>query len=176
MGSGSVLLFKAITPRRLTAKDILGPIEDECQSISKDILLDFELTVATWKTKVKFIREVTIGYTWIIISVITENEIYGWVDQGTPAHLISPRSRRGPKKAASMLAFMAGGTPKTIPGRLVSGYGSPGTDLVFASEVHHPGTEPRKFSEMIAKDWQKKIASRAQKAIDRSVKESGYGV
>ncbi len=64
-------------------------------------------------------------------------KIYGYVDQGTPAHTISGN-----------LSFKTGYSPKTAPnpGRSTGGGGESSGPRVYAKTVNHPGIEARRFS------------------------------
>jgi hypothetical protein len=163
----SMIVTKPIKPTTLKKEAMVKAINDELQKTSKDILFDFEATAWNWKHKVKFTREVSIGPNSADILVGTDDEIYGYVDQGTKMHTIQP------KKKGGYLAFKVGGSPKTMPGVMVSGAGNPGTKQVFAKKVRNKITA-RRFSKTIQKEWDKKFKNRMEKAMNEAVKASGH--
>lgn len=119
---------------------------------------DFGVTVQTWAHGVSFQTEATeLGG-----KVFTTDEIYGYVNDGTPPHTITP-------KTASILRFAVGGSAKTAPKVIRSTAGSRGSQVVFARVVHHPGTEARQFDEVIWKKWDGQYAVLMQRAIDSAV-------
>jgi hypothetical protein len=86
-----------------------------------------------------------------------------WVNNGTKPHVIVPRR-------AARLVFKVGGfRAKTVPGAIRSRKGARGKNLVFAKVVHHPGTEARKFDEVIQKKWLVEFPKLVQMAIDSAV-------
>jgi hypothetical protein len=101
---------------------------------------EFRQTTRSWRHKPDF-RIVREGDGRQAVG--TDDEVYGYVDQGTPKHVIRPR--RG-----KFLRFQAGARAKTTPGSLSSGGGGGGT-TTFRRGVNHPGTKARGFSELIAK-------------------------
>lgn len=76
--------------------------------------------------------------------VVTDDEIFGYQDKGTPRHVIRPRSKR-------FLRF----SPK-------------GGGTVFAKKVNHPGTPAQRFSEraaaVVQKQFQRIMAEELRKA------------
>lgn len=161
--------------RNASDKDIgqynLAAIEAEltkfANEFANDMLLDFELTTAFWEHKVKFEKLIDVSGAKVEILIGTDDEIYGYVNNGTKPHKIKPKGKGYP------LAFMVGGSPKTTPGKAVSSKGTLGTLPVKAMEVDHPGTKAREFDKQIAKKFEKKFANTAQKALDRAIKRAG---
>ena len=108
-------------------------------------------TTATWKgTKPRF----------RVIEKVTPNELsvhvvpsgagaqkWNWLEEGTRAHIISPRNRSG------TLRFRTGGRPKTKIGKLKSGRGARGKNWASAKQVRHPGTKPRLWRQVV---WRKR--------------------
>ena len=120
--------------------------------------VDFGVTTQTWKSKPAFATQSNLegGKVW------TDDAIYGYVNNGTPPHVIRARGR--------VLVFQAGGQAKTIPGTIASGTGGAGkSGLVFVKSVNHPGTEARKFDEAIADKWRKEYPTTMQRAIDSAL-------
>jgi hypothetical protein len=149
---------------------MLAALGKESQAVADDILLDFELYTATWEHEVKFEEIVAVGPKTIEAFVGTDDEIFGYVDQGTRPHVIRPKN-------AKALHFFPGYVPKTQPGMEVSGKGGYSGDSqeVFSKGVNHPGTEPRHIVEDKQKEWQPKFLKRMQEAMKIAAKASGHG-
>jgi hypothetical protein len=155
-------------PKNLNVHNVYGEMQRELEKYNKDVLLDFHATTGTWKHQPKFQSDVSVLPDIVSVKVWTDDEIYGYVDKGTRPHIIRPR------KPGGRLFFKVGGTPKTQPGQDTAGPGSPGTKLVAASEVHHPGTKARNFTKEIRLHHQKDFYNRIDKAIRKWARESGH--
>lgn len=120
---------------------------------------DYKKTVATWTTKPDF--PVTIADTFIRVAPRGEGaKVFGYVDLGTKPHVIRPKAR-------TLLKFNPIHRAKTVPGQLTSRTGGSTGGPAFAKVVHHPGTEPRDFSEFIQHDWERKFKRLIDEAIER---------
>lgn len=124
------------------------------QAAARGVKADFDRTTESWTKPAVFVIEEHGDE----IEIATDNEIYGYVDAGTPPHIITA--------SGGVLAFGAGGSPKTRPRVIGSGRGSKGTQMVFTQVVHHPGTEARAFSETIYAKWDQTIGEILQSALD----------
>jgi hypothetical protein len=124
-------------------------LDDEAQLIKAD----FAKSTGGWSTAVTF----TVTSGSFSRKVGTTNRIYGFVNEGTPPHMIYPRGK--------FLFFNVPYTAKTRPGSLGSGGGGKGDTPVFAREVRHPGTKPRKFNELIADKARPRFYKRVKQAI-----------
>ena len=162
------VLWKAIKPQRFKSAEIRKAVEHEAKMIADEVYLDFLLTVSKWEKQPKFEKEVQVGPDEVAVLVGTDNEIYRFVSEGTRPHVITPK---GPWP----LRFKDTYTAKTLPGLITSRSGGASGGEVFAREVHHPGTEPRKFEETIGKKWQPKFKRRIVGALKRGAKASGHG-
>lgn len=152
--------FRPIVPRRLLTEPekLMDAVEDALDKAAADIKRDFESTVSSWDTVVRFMILSRKGER----EVATNNKIYKWVNDGTKKHVIRPKN-------AKMLVFMLGGAPKTKPGYVGSGPGRQGAALAFAMKVFHPGTKPRRFNKIIRNQWANKLPKLLQKAINDAV-------
>lgn len=163
------IVFKPIIPdKKYNTAAVRAAIDSEINAVANDMLLDYELTTATWKRDVKFVKDINVTRDKQEILVGTDDEIYGYVDEGTKPHKIRP------KKAGGTLAFPSEFAPKTQPGHMVASKGFSGGKTAFAKEVNHPGTKARKFTKNIQKKWQKLFEKRMDKAMRRAVKASGH--
>jgi hypothetical protein len=130
-------------------------IENALTAAALGVKADFGVTTQTWQHRPRF---VIIRKTGERI-VGTSDEVYGYVDHGTRAHVIRARSNKP-------LAFKTGYRAKTSPGKIGSSSGGASGSNVFARAVNHPGTKARKFSETIAKKWRKELPEIMQRSID----------
>lgn len=153
--------MKVLVPKSLVfnAPKLARAIENGLEGAAKDVQADLGVTVQTWQTKPVF----TVERKTAERIVSTDDEIYGWLDEGTPKHDIPP-------KPGGMLVFSTGGSPKTAVRVIGSRSGSRGTNIVHTRKiVHHPGTKPRLFAETIGKKWDKQLPVIMQRAIDSEV-------
>lgn len=158
----SSVRLKPIVARSSYAAMGKQAIEDSLRRTSRLVISDFESTVADWKEKPVFFvrvddRSITAG---------TDNQIYVYVNDGTPAHII--RARNAPN-----LIFRQGGfIPKTQVGRIRSRPGRAANGpMVSKKQVMHPGSEGRHFDRLIAErrqvtleqDFRQRLAIAARK-------------
>lgn len=165
--SSYAVVFKAINPSKFKNEAFVRAIEAELHRVANDMLLDYELTTATWKHEVKFVKELQVGPNEVAALVGTDDEIYRYVDLGTKRHKIFPRR-------AKALAFRSIFVPKTTPGSMVAAKGFVGGDTVYRKYVNHPGTKARKFTQTIQREWRKKFKRRMETALKNAVTVSGH--
>jgi hypothetical protein len=133
-------------------------IENALSAAALGAKADFGVTTQTWQHRPRFTIVRKTGER--IVS--TNDEVYGYVDHGTRAHVIRARGNKP-------LSFKTGYRAKTSPGRIASSSGSASGSNVFARAVNHPGTKARKFSETIARKWRKELPEIMQRSIDAEV-------
>lgn len=139
-------------------------IKDALTKLGKDVVKTFEGTTSTWNTKVKFDLKVTVNNNEASIEVSTDNEIYGYVNEGTKPHIIRP-------KRARRLAFQTGYRAKTRPKSITSGPGGASGPYAYANIVHHPGTKAREFTKYVTIRYVDILPMVIQDAINRAAKE-----
>lgn len=139
------------------------------QSALEGIYADYLEGVKGWKTKVVFSKSLEVNTYGIRIVVDTDNEIYGFVHEGTSPHLIRP-------KRAKRLRFKSGYKAKTQPGNIMSGPGGSFGPIVTANIVRHPGNKGRFFSKPIFKKWRPYIIRQLGRATKKAIKRTGHGV
>ena len=149
--------LKPIIPKTMGAKFKSAPeaVTKGMDDAADAVVKDFQKTTQGWQHSVTF----TITKQGADRTITTDDEIWGYVDEGTPRHVITA-------KRARVLRFATGGTPKTQPGRITSGGGSKGGAVVFRPRVNHPGTKARLFSQQIAKLWSKGTAPFIRDALE----------
>lgn len=151
--------FRAIRSNRKFVKvpEVRARVLHDMQTIVEPHFeKEFDKRVENWKHKPQFRgkSQVTDDATAVEIFPTGENAKYWqWNVEGTPPHII--RARKAP-----VLAFSQFYQPKTS--RRPYYYGGSGKSsgpVIFAQEVHHPGTEPRPHIEAIRrenKEWNSK--------------------
>lgn len=154
--------MKLILPKQLIAdpKKMARALENAMNGMAKDIQIDFQVTVQTWKHKADFSISSPATYTR---RVATDSQIYAWVNDGTPAHDIFP-------KPGGILRFTTPFVSKTLPNQIMSRSGSKGTTMAISKRgVHHPGTTARNFDVKIQQKWDKQFGTIMQRAVDSEV-------
>lgn len=163
--------------------ELLNALRAEGRAIRKDL----EATVKTWNTKPKFEIKVSLSRSaggYVIVG--TDDEIYGYVNDGTKPHPmgpIVPQTRRRwaagtaggvggqYRKAAKALTIPTGGTtPKTTPGKLTSRKGRRKGPVILRKSTKrfiHPGSVARDFTGSIIKKIEK--TNRFQNRIDDAI-------
>ncbi len=122
---------------------------------AKDIKIDFDVTTQTWSNPPKAKIEL-IGDT--VANIFIADERYTWVNEGTRPHPI-------PKTGTARLVFQANYKAKTVVRTIASTTGGPFGPTVYARAVEHPGTEARKFDEVIAEKWNRLLPGIVERAI-----------
>lgn len=152
--------MKAVIPKSLLLdpQKLARAIDNTLTGNAKAVKVDFQVTTQTWVTKPDFVIEDGPGKR----TISTDNEIYGYVNDGTRPHIITAKNKK-------VLVFGVGGRPKTRVRAIGSTKGSEGNTTVFAKSVQHPGTEARAFDEVIADKWTEQLPVTLQRAIDSEV-------
>lgn len=139
---------------------------------------DFEPTTETWEHKVRFTWSTHAEHAaagWgaftgaYVVNIYTNDRVWNMLDQGTRPHTIRP-------KRAKILAFPSGHTAKTQPRRLRSYRGGSSGPTVFAPEVHHPGTEPREWTKVIARKRGPWLSRQLQLYLDKWAREHPHSL
>lgn len=143
----SVIELKTIKPKRLKPDRIRLEVLDELERQAKEIVSQYKLTTATWKTRVEFDYALSTKSGDLTVVVAPNGpgaEVYRYVDEGTRPHDIYPvRAKR--------LRFLNGYNAKTRPNVIGSTSGGSYGEEQFRLHVRHPGTEARNFSKIIEK-------------------------
>ena len=166
----SMITFRTIRPGAFDFKAFEKELRNAQKEWMLKVLKEYRGTTKYWKHKVAFFGRGSERGVTTKIEVGYDDEIYGYVDEGTRAHIIRP------KRPGGVLAFPSKSTPKTKPGRLRSGYGRKGKTIVFAKKVRHPGIKPRGFSPQIKKKMEPILETDMQNAMGRGAKKSGHAI
>jgi hypothetical protein len=160
--------WKAIIPKPFRSAAVRDAFQDAMDEVGRGIKEDYEETTRTWAHKVEFEADFKVTRQEASGTVSTDDEIYGYVENGTRPHIIAAVN-------APSLAFQGLYTAKTMPGTLGARQGGKSGPMVYAQVVHHPGTEPRDFTKIIEKRWKPRIQDLMKAAMVRAAQASGHG-
>lgn len=130
-------------PKMVSSAEHLKAIEKAVYKAAGLALRDLESTVRTWKHKPTFDVTITQQGDSYSVTAGTDDEIYGYVNNGTRPHAIRPKRSR-------YLKFGSGFRAKTRVGVIGSFQGGSFGNDIFSRGVQHPGFPGRKFTERIA--------------------------
>lgn len=143
-------------------RELIAIVQKEADAVQQD----FESVVSDWSDEntPRFVQVKVSTEQRFSITVRPDRRqkaarIFTYVDKGTEPHVITP------KKPGGALVFQAGYLPKTAP--IVGGGGRAIGDRVFTKKVHHPGTEPRDFSDKIHAKSAKRFRRDIENALRR---------
>lgn len=154
-----------------------GEVVKKLEPVAQAAVVARRKVVANWENKPDFAYKISVKPEAIRVIVnltrpkrvkdsdINTNTLWKFIDKGTKAHTIRPKTPSG------KLRFKWGGkgSYQSKTGARPARYGGPGTvrngEIVYRKEVHHPGFPGREFEETINKDLRPKFNN----AID-----SGY--
>lgn len=141
--------------------DLLDPklvqraVSKSLDKVEKAVKADYDSTTRTWKHKAK---ATSIKESESSRFVYVADDVHQMLDVGTRPHTIRPRTAR-------RLAFRGGFRAKTSPGVIGSNAGGSYGAYVYANEVRHPGTKPRRWTDTIARKRDKDL----QNGIDQEI-------
>jgi len=177
---GGTIVVKIIKPSKLNQVAIYDALVNAMILFGKDLLKEFKKTTKTWKRKPKFetLRDTGIAAGKMEIAVLTDDEIYGYLNDGTgkwgPSHkeypipkVFTPKSKR--------LKFQKSYSAKTSPGVIGSKSGGPSGPFVVRGQIMHPGIEPRKFDNVIHDYMQPRYKRKMEAAMKKAAAASGHG-
>lgn len=127
----------------------------------------FQKTVFGWSTKPTFGWAQTRSADTMTITMYPQGagaDIWELVNEGSPAHVIRPSGRR-------FLSFRPGYRSATTVGSIQSRRAYRSGKYISAAKVNHPGFEGRKFTELIAEQYNNPFMNEMQSAIDSIAKK-----
>ena len=170
------IVVKRIKPKRLKEDAMRLALLNPMRDFGKEIKKEFEETTKTWDHKVNFeiLRSISSKWGTVEVAVLTDDEIYGYVNEGTRPHIIRPKKRGG------KLVFKWGGpgsyAAKTTPGVIGSTSGGQSGSTVAFPYVNHPGTKARNFSKIIKKKMEPRFKKKMEKAMAAAAIASGHAM
>jgi hypothetical protein len=178
MTNVGALKMRTVKPSKLKTKEMRDKLRNGLRRVGAGMLKDFKRTTATWEHPVEFHESTHVAGDdqEIAVEVWTEDEIYGYVNNGTKPHEIWAGFYTG-KSDKKVLAFVPGSVPKTTIGNLDAGPGAEGTgDAVYRAHVNHPGTKARRYDLQIEREWQPKFRKEMEDAMREAVAVSGHAI
>lgn len=161
-----------ILPRPLNVSGLKQALIDGMRDVGERIREDFEDTTTTWNHKPIWEPAFPIpkvGTDEISVTTETDDQVYGWLNDGTKKNYPIPRVP-GVKSLAFPSQFIA----KTSPGIIGSGVGFSGGDIQFAKQVIHPGVDARDFAKTIAKNNKSNFKIMMEQAMNIAARGSGH--
>lgn len=166
----AIVRFETIRPKNLDISALRLAIVAEMNSISQDIIKEYNKTVSFWKRKPIFTRTLETNVNnkeSIAISIYTDNKIYPYVDRGTAGRVID--SRQNPVVLPG--TYSAGSMPGTLSVSPQGGVEG-GGQRVIRGVFFWPGIKARLFTEQIKEKVQRstnfRLTERLQSAVERS--------
>lgn len=144
----------------LDPEGLLAALEAEVDSVAAGMTEDYLDITATWDHAVVFERvKETQGELTVI--VYTDDEVLGYLNNGTRPHVIEPR----PDNPHQKLFFERDYTRKTSPRTIGSFAGGKHGPMVVSEGVFHPGNPAFAFDEAITAFWQPVFQERVQAVL-----------
>ena len=163
------LLLKLIKPKKLEIGafrlELLNALRTTGKVIEEE---DYGAITATWKHKPKIEVVISLTGPGPVLLIGTDDEIFGYVSEGTRPHKIKP------KRPGGTLYFQRGYTAKTRANVIGSVPGGSVGPMQAAKAVKHPGTEARNFDKVIQKKREKWFKRKMEDAMKTAAKKSGW--
>lgn len=163
-----------ILPRPLNVSGLQQALIDGMRDVGERIREDFEDTTRTWNHQPTFDPAFPIprvSASEISVTTETEDQVYGWLNEGTKKNYPIPRV-----PGVKRLAFPSQFIPKTFPGIIGSGVGFSGGSTQFAVQVIHPGVEARHFDKDIADKNRDNFKVTMTQAMSIASRSSGHRI
>ena len=170
--------FKAIKPGPYNDQSMSDVLGESLRKLGVHIKESFDRITSGWQgERPEWGMRYQAGGTWTQISVyLVDPESEGglkwkWLDEGTKPHLIPKNPQeKGP------LFFLSEYQAGSSPGSLTTYRGSSGGTLLGPiKQVHHPGIEPRGWTDLQQRGWETPASRWAQAAMNDAARASGHG-
>lgn len=170
------IVIKAIKPKKFNEKAYRAQLTRAAREVRDDMQAEFRKTVRTWegdKPTFKSIIEVSDKEMAVMVSPggnAKGAQKWEWLNAGTRPHVIAA------KRPGGRLAFYGSGfVSKTMPGVLTTRAGRRAdSGFTRPAAVMHPGTEPRRWDEMIQQAYEPRFRSRMERAMRDANRDSGH--
>lgn len=139
------------------AKQIERETKKALKEEQRETIKDLKRATSKWKTPAEFtVEKEDEGAT-----IVTEDDRYIWVDEGTAPHTIVPKKNK-------FLKFRPGDRVRNEIARRQSTQTSKDV-AVYTKTVHHPGIKPRNFTETVMRKREKKFTSAIEDAVEKAI-------
>lgn len=167
------LHFRSLHPKKWHLGSTATEMQRELGLLAADAQAVLIATTVTWTHKPTFvIMKAVLPSARLDISARGDNaDIFAYVDQGTHAHPIEPKSPVSPSNPSrpSALSTRAEYRAKSSPGVLHSGAGGHSGPVIYKPGVWHPGIPPRHFIAALQIRVQTEIERRMPQAVQRGL-------
>lgn len=151
----AVIRMTPILPKGANPRTALAGVRAAADETNRLLTQQFERTTRTWSNRPRFVSTVRESSSEVVANTGTENEIYGYINNGTPV-----------RYATMTPDFVS----KTVPRVLDSRRGAGGVQ--FISRAHpRPGIEAREFDRVIAHQQESAIVRILRQQIERAIRE-----
>ena len=157
--------FKFIDPGKINIQAFRRELAKAIKDQKDELAGDLDKVTRTWEHDVKFKIDVKDSGDKIEGSISTDDEIFGYVENGTRSHWVRPRHRNG------VLAFKKNYRAKTRSGLIGSTQGGASGSTVFSRGHKVSGIKGRKFFNAIYTIRQAGFKRRMQKAFEEATKD-----
>jgi hypothetical protein len=173
-----IFVAKAIKPAKLKQDAFRLAFLSELHRVARLMKADLDSCTETWEHKPTWETQITVrGGPALYMALTGEgegNRIFQYVDKGTRPHEIWAGWWTG-KSAKKWLAFPSNFTPKTQPGVIGSSAGASGGETLYRTHVSHPGTEARRFTDVLQERWEPLFRQHMEDAMREGASKSGHG-
>lgn len=170
------LVIKQIKPARLKEDAMRLALLNGMHKTRTEMLKDFEATTETWEHKVKFESAISEALGGPSVNVVTNDEIYNYVNNGTKPHPIFAGIFTG-LSGKRALSFRNGKYKAKTKVRVIgSTPGGPTGTKIARPYVQHPGSEGRHFDEEIQKKFEPRFKRLMEEAMKDAAHASGHAI
>lgn len=159
--------FRTILARQ--KKAIEREVAQELRATGQEGVSHFNKVTRSWSHQIKFRAETKLQPSLYTVKIVPQGRnkaIWGFVDLGTKPHVIRAKN-------APFLKFQTGYSARTAPvAQFNKGTGQSSGAWVQKTEVEHPGTEARKFTETFMKKLTPPLQDRIQAAVKRGINKA----
>jgi len=140
----------------------------ELQAFAQDLKSDFEATTSKWRTKPKFVINVSLSGNKATYTVYTSSKVYKWVSSGTKKHPEAGKRKFALKLAltklntATKITWITKGAikhPKLVTRQFMS--------AVIVAYVKRQGIKARNYPQAIMRKRKPEFSPRMHAAIQR---------
>jgi len=176
------VVYKATRKKGIFAypKQVVKEVESTLDgTVKRTLIKTFDKVVANWESDVSFAARKFLRSEAIWVNVYptgADKEVWHYVNRGTRRHIIEAKNYVPRGQSRPRLVFEWGGygsySPKTLPGGKYGMRGGAYGPLWFFGSVDHPGNEPREFSKVIGRAYQKQFNREIKNAIARGKRKA----
>jgi len=166
---------KVKKPKPLKAGEMRKALTTGAQKAANAMAADMDRLTRYWSNPVKFVGKIKMKRDLIELTARPKSprskwvKIFGYVDEGTPPHIIRAR-----KKPA--LAFASKSKAGSKPNSTTVSKSSRGKVDTLRKVVRHPGNKPRNWTKLRIAEWrrERKLSKYGLEAMKVAVNVSGH--